>query len=68
MLRRRHLSRLNRKRSFGCLFFSSVRGRSRRPWPSFPSSISSALCLLPLSRLWRMSVLRRLASAELISL
>ena len=42
----RHLSKLKRNRLFGCLLRSSDRGRSRRPCPSFPSIISSMLCLL----------------------
>lgn len=54
----RHRRRLKRNSLFGCLFFSSVRGRSSRPWPSFPSSISAMLCLLSsgsvgVSWLWR---------------
>eukprot|EP00985_Skeletonema_marinoi_P002409 scaffold1007_cov135-Skeletonema_marinoi.AAC.1 len=38
MFRRRHLSRLKRKRLFDCRLFRSLRGRSRSPCPSFPSN------------------------------
>ena len=52
-------SRLNLKSLLCCLLFSFERGRSSSPCPSFPSSISSALCLLSSSSESRMSVFSR---------
>ena len=43
---RKQRRRLKRKRRLFCLFELLLRGRSMRPCPSFPSSISSRLCLL----------------------
>ena len=43
---RRQRRRLNRNSRLSCLFSSLWRGRSRSPWPSLPSMISSMLCLL----------------------
>ena len=58
-LMRSVLSRLNLKSLLPCLLFSFVRGRSSNPCPSFPSNISSTLCLLSSSSEFIMSVLSR---------
>ena len=50
MFIRRQRRRLNRKRRLFCLLSSSLLGRSRRPWPIFPSMISATLWVLSLGR------------------
>jgi len=47
---RKQRRRLNLKRRLSCLFPSSLLGRSRSPWPNFPSVISAMLCLLSFGR------------------
>ena len=58
MFIRKHRRRLNLNRRLSCLLSSLLLGRSRRPWPSFPSTISSMLCLLSLGR-WLIILVRR---------
>ena len=50
MFIRRQRRRLNLKSRLLCLLSLSLLGRSMSPWPIFPSSISSMLCLLSLGR------------------